>query len=77
MKEYEIVKEVFNPCAGEQRPDTCEIEEREIADPESYVKELYRHESHVEFLCTEKAGSFVIEVLFDSGRKHRYTFSEL
>ena len=28
MKEYEIVKEVFNPCAGDQRPDTCEIIEK-------------------------------------------------
>ena len=77
MKEYEIVKEVFNPCAGEQRPDTCDIEEREVADPEAYVKSLYHGESHVEFLTAEKDGSLVIEVLFDSGRKHRYTFSEL
>ena len=28
MGEYEIVKETFNPCAGEQRPDTCEILEQ-------------------------------------------------
>ena len=44
MKEYEIVKEVFNPCAGDQRPDTCEILEQAIADPETYVREQYRQE---------------------------------
>ena len=50
MKEYEIVKEVFNPCAGDQRPDTCEIIEKEVENPEAFVKEQYRQESHVEFL---------------------------
>ena len=77
MKEYEIVKEVFNPCAGDQRPDTCEILEQAIADPETYVREQYRQEKSVEFLTSEKDGALVIEVRFDSGRKQRYTFSEL
>lgn len=77
MKEYEIVKEVFNPCAGDQRPDTCEIDERAVEDPESYVRALYQQERRAEFLLTERDGSTVIEVLFDYGRKHRYTFSEL
>ena len=77
MKEYEIVKEVFNPCAGDQRPDTCEITEQAVPDPLHYVQEQYRQEKHVEFLASEKDGSQVIEVLFDSGRKHRSTFSEL
>ena len=77
MKEYEIVKEVFNPCPGDQRPDTSEIIEKEVENPEAIVKEQYRQESHVEFLVSEKHGSLIVEVLFDSGRKHRYTFTEL
>lgn len=35
MKKYEIVKEVYNPCA----PDTCEITEQELSDPEAYVRD--------------------------------------
>ena len=77
MKEYEIVKEVFNPCAADQRRDTCETIEKEVENPEAFVKEQYRQESHVEFLASEKDGSLIVEVLFDSGRKHRYTFTEL
>lgn len=77
MREYEIVKETFNPCAGDQRPDQCEILELEIADPAAYVQEQYRNERTVNFLTLDKDGSLVIEALFEGGRKHRYTFSEL
>ena len=78
MREYEIVKETFNPCAGEQRPDTCESLELELEDPTTYVKGLYQLEPTVDYLTMEQEdGSLIIEVLFASGRKHRYTFSAL
>lgn len=77
MKEYEVFKETFNPCAGDQRPDQCEILELELADPAAYVQEQYCNERNVDFLTLEKDGSLVIEALLEGGRKHRYTFSEL
>ena len=37
MKKYEIVKEVYSPCA----PDTCEITEQEVENREAYVREMF------------------------------------
>lgn len=77
MKNYEVIKEEFNPCGGTQLPDNREIVELRLEDPGRYVQEQYMHERSVEFLATERDGSAVIEALLEGGRKHRYTFSEL
>lgn len=37
MKEYEVMIEIFNACAGSSRPDT-KIEEVELNNPDEYVK---------------------------------------
>ena len=50
MKKYEIVKEVYSPCA----PDTCEITEQELSDPEAYVRDMFKNDKSAEFSVTKK-----------------------
>lgn len=73
MKKYEIVKEVYNPCA----PDTCEITEQEVENPEEYVRELYKNDKSAEPSVSEKDGAIIIEVVCEAAQRHRYTFSEI
>ena len=73
MKKYEIVKEVYRPCA----PDTCEITEQEVENPEAYVREMFKSDKSAEFSITEKDGAVIIEVVCEAAQRHRYTFSEI
>ena len=73
MKKYEIVKEVSNPCA----PDTCEITEQEVENPQEYVRELYKNDKSAELSVSEKDGAIIIEVVCEAAQRHRYTFSEI
>lgn len=75
MKEYEIVKETFNACGGDAFRESCDIFEKELADPMAYVQEQYKLESGMRYVEGEKDGSQVIEALYPSGIKHRYTFT--
>ena len=77
MKSYEVIREEFVPCTGDQRPNTREILELRLEDPARYVQEQYLRERSGEFLSTKRDGSSVIEALLEGGRKHRYTFCEL
>ena len=45
--EYEIITEIFNPCAGD-RPVSTNFEEKIIDDPESYVRSLHASEAALE-----------------------------
>jgi len=76
LKEYEILKEIFNGCAGENFRAGCEITEVELADPMAYVQEQYRLEHDMTYVTGERDGSLVIEASHPSGIKHRYTFTE-
>ena len=73
MKAYEVVKEVYNPCA----PDTQEFLELEVDDPVAYVKDLYKNDKSAEISTSEKDGSLIIEVVCEAAQRHRYTFSEV
>ena len=73
MKAYEVVKEVYNPCA----PDTQEFLELEVDDPIAYVKDLYKNDKSAEISTSEKDGSLIIEVVCEAAQRHRYTFSEV
>ena len=73
MKAYEVVKEVYNPCA----PDTQEFLELEVDDPIAYVKDLYKNDKSAEISTSEKDGSLIIEVVCEAAQRHRYTFSEI
>ena len=73
MKKYEIVKEVYSPCA----PDTCEIIEQEVENPEEDVRDIFKSDKSAEFSVTEKYGAIIIEVVCEAAQRHRYTFSEI
>ena len=73
MKAYEVVKEVYNPCA----PDTQEFLELELDDPIAYVKELYKNDKSAEISSSEKDGTLIVEVVCEAAQRHRYTFSEV
>ena len=73
MKTYEVVKEVYNPCA----PDTQEFLELELDDPIAYVKELYKNDKSAEISSSEKDGTLIVEVVCEAAQRHRYTFSEV
>lgn len=71
MKTYEVVKEVYNPCA----PDTKDFLELELDDPVAYVRELYKKDKSAEISSSEKDGTLVVEVVCEAAQHHRYTFS--
>lgn len=73
MKEYEVIKEVYSPCA----PDTQEFLELELDDPEAYVRDIFKNDKSAEISTTEKDGSLIVEVVCEAAQRHRYTFTEL
>ena len=73
MKHYEVVKDVYNPCA----PVNQEFLELELENPEEYVRELFKDDKSAEFSVTEKDGSLTVEVVCQAGQRHRYTFTEI
>ena len=73
MKAYEVVKDVYNPCA----PDTQEFLELELEDPIAYVKDLYKNDKSADISSTEKDGTLIVEVVCEAAQRHRYTFSEV
>ena len=75
--EYEILKEFFSPCAGDMFPLSQEIIEQEVADPEQYVRDLFKNEKDPQFIVTKNGESLVVEARLVSEAKHRFTFTEI
>ena len=73
MKTYEVVKEVYNPCAS----DTKEFLELELEDPIAYVQDLYKNDKSADISTSEKDGALIVEVVCEAAQRHRYTFSEV
>ena len=73
MKEYEVIKDVYSPCA----PDTQEFMELSLEDPEAYVRDIFKKDKSAEFNITQKDGDTVIEVVCAAGQRHRYVFTEI
>ena len=75
--EYEILKEFFSPCAGDMFPLSQEITEQEVANPEQYVRDLFKNEKDPQFIVSKNGESLVVETRLVSGAKHRFTFTEI
>lgn len=74
MKEYEIVIQIFNACAGGSRPDT-RIEEVEINDADEYMKSKYP--ADYEKITKEVLSNGDIQYVLDTGSMtYKYTFTE-
>ena len=77
MKRYEIIQEIFLPCSGGLVQNQRTIQERTLVSPERYVRGLYKEERRTSYLHSTRDGSMIYEVVFDSGGRHRYTFTQL
>jgi len=75
MAKYEIIREIFNKCSGNQMRDVY-IEEAEVEDTNEYM-ERYRKGHQCEEECfTSEDGSIVYDLVID-GLKQRVTFSQI
>jgi len=75
MKEYEIVHEIFNLCSGNQMRDVF-VEERELEDPESYVRSRHADKEIVLEKSLLPDGTVIIDLNLSGGRQ-RYSFTEI
>ena len=73
MKEYEIVHEIFNKCSGNQMRDVF-VEERELEDPESYVRSRHPDKNMILTKDTLPDGTVIIDLDLSGGRQ-RYSFT--
>ncbi len=75
MKEYEIVHEIFNKCSGNQMRDVF-VEERELEDPEAYVRSRHPDRSMTLEKDVLSDGTVIIDLDLSGGRQ-RYSFTEI
>lgn len=75
MKEYEIVHEIFNQCSGNQMRDVF-MEERELEDPEAYVRDRHPDKNMILTKDTLPDGTVIIDLDLSGGRQ-RYSFTEI
>lgn len=74
MKEYEMVREIFNSCSGNQMRDVF-FSEIVTDDPEA-VARSYCKGSEVEFYRTDNDDGSIIFDFITDGLRQRITFSE-
>jgi hypothetical protein len=70
--EYELIREIINPCAGDKRPEVS-LEEIETDDADAFVRELWGPGAGFKKSVSE-SGSLVYEQNID-GMIHRLTFT--
>ena len=73
MREYELVREIFNECANNQMRDVF-FEEVETADPEKYVKAFLK-EKDASITKDERADGTLIYDVDIAGLRQRFTFT--
>lgn len=75
MKRYEMVREIFNQCSGNQMRDIF-IEEIETDFPEAKVRSMCVGKD-VSIEQLDKADGTIIFDVVIAGQKQRFTFSEI
>ena len=76
MKEYEVVREIFNSCSNNQMRDVF-VSEVEIDDIEKYVTGLHAREKDFTYEREDMADGTVVYHVNTSGLLQRYTFTEI
>ncbi len=74
MKEYEVLLEETNPCAGDERAKK-EFIEIEAESPEKYIEQFGRYP--VVDIGKNEYGDTVIHTADGAGNKIKYTFTEI
>jgi hypothetical protein len=70
--EYELIREIINPCAGDKRPDVS-VDEIETDDLDAYVRDLWRADTRYQ-KTINTSGTIVYEQNTD-GIIDRLTFT--
>lgn len=75
MKSYEIVREIFNQCSNNQMRD-IHIEEKEVEDPELYVKSFCQGKTVSIEKDVRPDGSEIFDVNI-AGLRQRFSFTPI
>ena len=73
MKEYEMIREIFNQCSGNQMRDVF-ISEVETDDPEGLARS-YCEGKVTEFTRTDRPDGGIVFDFVTDGLRQRITFS--
>lgn len=71
--EYELIREIINPCAGDKRPDVS-VSDVEADDLDRYVRRLFTGQE-ISFTKIEKPAGAVLYEVITGELKHRLTFT--
>ena len=74
MKAYEMVREIFNQCSGNQMRDVF-FSEVETDDPEAIARS-YCKGKEIEFFRTDNSDGTIVFDFVTDGLHQRITFSE-
>jgi predicted RNA-binding protein len=74
-KKYEMIREIFNSCSGNQMRDV-DVQEIEIGDLDAYLAELYSGE-HFTSAKTVREDGVVVFDIDASGLAQRVSFTEI
>ena len=72
---YEVIREIFNQCSGNQMRDV-DMVEVEIADLDAYVEQFRTGKDIEEERSVEEDGTVVYDLVVD-GLKQRISFTEV
>jgi hypothetical protein len=75
MKKYEMIREIFNSCSGNQMRDV-DVQEIETDDIDAYLARLYRGERFISSKTVQENGVVVFEI-DASGLAQRVSFTEI
>ncbi|MCD8054548.1 MAG: hypothetical protein LUF00_11035 [Lachnospiraceae bacterium] len=75
MKEYEMVREIFNECANNQMRDVF-FEEKTLDDTDAYIRSLFQEKQAQIEKSVSPDGVIQYEVEV-AGLRQRFTFSEI
>lgn len=77
MAEYEVIREIFNLCPGNQMRDVFieEIELPEDADLEAFVRDRLKNEAELKIQRVDREDGSVVFDVMTASIHQRYTFS--
>ena len=71
--EYELIREIFNQCSGNQMRDVF-VSEVETEDPEAHLRSLFPDREIEYDLTVTEDGSYLFDLTVDSLHQ-RYSFT--
>jgi hypothetical protein len=75
MKRYEVIREIFNNCSGNQMRDV-DVQEIETDDVDAYLAQIYRGEHFTSARSVNEQGVVVFDI-DASGLSQRVSFTEI